>query len=207
VERHHASITNPKQIGALMRAIHGYEGAFVTRCALRFAPLVFVRPGELRRAEWKEIDLDAAEWRIPAHKMKSRQVHIVPLSSQAVEILSELQPLTGRRQYLFPSLRSQSRAMSENTINAALRRLGYSSEEMTGHGFRSTASTLLNEKGWNRDAIERQLAHGERDAVRGAYNRAEHLSERRKMMQAWSDYLEGLRTNAKSKTTRKNREA
>jgi integrase len=196
-EKHYGSVTDPKQIGALMRAIHGYEGAFVTRCALRLAPLVFVRPGELRRAEWAEIDLEEAEWRIPAHKMKSRQVHIVPLSSQAVAILEELQPLTGRGEYLFPSLRSQSRAMSENTINAALRRLGYTREQMTGHGFRSMASTVLNELGWNRDAIERQLAHGERDAVRGAYNRAEHLPERRNMMQAWADYVDGLRVGAK----------
>lgn len=204
-EKHHASITDPKQIGALLRAIDGYQGTFVTRCALRLAPLVFVRPGELRRAEWTEIDLEEAEWRIPAHKMKSRQVHIIPLSSLAVAILKELQPLTGRGQYLFPSLRSHSRAMSENTINAALRRLGYTSEQMTGHGFRSTASTLLNEQGWNRDAIERQLAHGERDAVRGAYNRAEHLDERRKMMQAWSDYLDVLRSGLKRTVTRKNK--
>ena len=204
-EKHHASIIDPKQIGALLRAIDGYEGTFVTRCALRLAPLVFVRPGELRRGEWEEIDLEGAEWRIPAHKMKSRQVHIIPLSFQAVAILEELQPLTGPGQYLFPSLRSRARSMSENTINAALRRLGYTSEQMTGHGFRSTASTLLNEQGWNRDAIERQLAHGERDAVRGAYNRAEHLGERRKMMQAWSDYLDGLRSKAKGKPVRKSR--
>jgi integrase len=158
---------------------------------------VFVRPGELRRANWSEIDLDAAEWRIPAHKMKSRAVHIVPLSKQAVEILRELQPLTGGKQYVFPGVRSPKRPMSENTVLGALRRMGYTTEQMTGHGFRSMASTLLNEQGWHRDAIERQLAHGERDPVRAAYNYAEHLPERRKMMQAWADYLDALRENRK----------
>ncbi|EQD69672.1 phage integrase family protein, partial [mine drainage metagenome] len=132
-------------------------------------------------------------WRIPAHKMKMRAPHIVPLSTQAVAILRELEPLTGRRQYVFPSLHSGTRCMSENTVNVALRRMGYDRTMMTGHGFRSMASTLLNEQGWNRDAIERQLAHAERDAVRAAYNYAEHLPERRRMMQAWSDYLDGLR--------------
>lgn len=191
-EKHHASVTEPKAVGALLRAIHGYQGHNITRCALKLAPLLFVRPGELRRAEWAEIDLVKAEWRIPGDKMKSRVPHVVPLSRQGLEVVRELQPLTGSGRYLFPGLRSVSRPMSENTVNGALRRLGYSKDEMTGHGFRSMASTTLNEQGWNRDAIERQLAHGERDAVRAAYNYAEHLPERRKMMQAWADYLDGL---------------
>jgi integrase len=177
-------VTDPKAVGALLRAVEGYEGAFVTKCALRLAPLVFVRPGELRHAEWSEVDLDAAQWRIPAAKMKMKEQHLVPLSKQALAILRELQPLTGNGRYLFPSIRTGERCMSENTVNAALRRLGYGTDEMTGHGFRSMASTLLNEQGWHRDAIERQLAHAERDTVRAAYNYAEHLPERRKMMQA-----------------------
>lgn len=200
-DRHHASITEPAAIGELLRAIDGYGGSFVTQCALKLAPLVFVRPGELRQAEWDEFDLDAAEWRIPAHKMKSRALHVVPLSVQAVAILRELQPLTGNGfaakpdapRYAFPGERVRTRCMSENTVNAALRRLGYSKDQMTGHGFRSMASTRLNEMGWPRDAIERQLAHAERDAVRAAYNYAEHLPERRRMMQAWADYLDSLR--------------
>ena len=192
---HHASITEPAKIGELLRAIHGFTGGFVTACALKLAPLVFVRPGELRRAEWAEIDLDAAEWRIPGKKMKMGTVHIVPLSPQSVAILRDLQPLTGAGRYVFPSIRDLRTPMSENTVNAALRRLGYEAGEMTGHGFRSMASTLLNEQGWNRDAIERQLAHGERNSIRAAYNYAKYLPERRKMMQAWSDYLDGLRAS------------
>ena len=195
-ERHHPSITDPKAIGALLRAIVGYDGSLVTRCALRLAPLTFVRPGELRRAEWPEFDFDKAEWRIPAERMKMREQHIVPLSTQAVAVLMELQPLTGRNRYVFPGARTNGRPMSENTVNAALRRLGYASDQMTGHGFRSMASTLLNEQGWHRDAIERQLAHAERDNVRAAYNYAEHLPERRRMMQAWSDYLDTLANGA-----------
>jgi integrase len=195
-ERHHASVTDPKEVRPLLLAIDGYNGSHVTRCALRLAPLVFVRPGELRKAEWAEIDLDKAEWRIPAARMKARQPHVVPLSSQAVAILRELQPLTGSGRLAFPGLRSRTRPMSENTINAALRRLGFAKDQMTGHGFRSMASTLLNEQGWNRDAIERQLAHAERNNVRAAYNFAEHLPERRRMMQAWADYLDGLRASA-----------
>ena len=191
-QEHHASITDPQAIGELLRAVQGYSGSLVTRCALQLAPLVFVRPGELRRAEWTEFDLDAAEWRIPAEKMKSRALHIVPLAVQAVAILRELHPLTGRGRYVFPSGRGPSRCMSENGVLSALRRMGYSGEQMTGHGFRSMASTLLNEQGWPRDAIERQLAHGERDKVRAAYNYAEHLPQRRRMMQAWADYLASL---------------
>ena len=193
--KHFASITNPDRIGELLRAIDGYTGYYVTRGALQLAPLVFVRPGELRAAEWAEIDLDKHEWRIPAVRMKMNAPHIVPLSSQAVAILRDLQPLTGNGRLVFPSLRTRERAMSENTVNAALRRLGYDGDTMTGHGFRSMASTLLNEQGWHRDAIERQLAHAERDAIRAAYNYAEHLPERRKMMQAWADYLDGLRAS------------
>jgi integrase len=195
-EKHHASIRDPKAIGALLRAIDGYEGSLVTKCALRLAPLLFVRPGELRKAEWTEFNLDAAEWRIPAERMKMREQHIVPLSTQAVAILRELHALTGARRYVFPGARTNGRPMSENTVNAGLRRLGYAKDEMTGHGFRSIASTLLNEQGWHRDAIERQLAHAERDNVRAAYNFAEHLPERRKMMQAWADYLDGLKAGA-----------
>jgi integrase len=191
-EKHHPSITDPAAVGGLLRAIDSYTGSFVTKCALRLAPLVFVRPGELRHAEWSEINLDAAEWRIPAEKMKMRAVHIVPLSTQAISILTELKPLTGDGKYVFPGARSAKRPMSENTVNGSLRRLGYGSDEMTGHGFRSIASTLLNEQGWNRDAIERQLAHAERDSIRAAYNYAEHLPERKKMMQAWANYLDSL---------------
>ena len=191
-QEHHASITDPKAIGGLLRAMQGYSGSLMTRCALQLAPLLFVRPGELRRAEWTEIDFDAAEWRIPAEKMKSRAVHIVPLSVQALAVLRELQPLTGAGRYVFPGGRSPKRPMSENAVLAALRRMGYPGEQMTGHGFRSMASTLLNEQGWHKDAIERQLAHGERDKVRGAYNYAEHLPERRRMMQTWADYLDRL---------------
>jgi integrase len=194
--KHHASITDVKAIGALLRAIDGYQGYFVTRCALRLAPLVFVRPGELRAAEWQEFNLDSAEWRIFASRTKMRTTHLVPLSRQAVAILQELYPLTGRGKYLFPSLHTGERPLSENTINAALRRLGYDKSEMTGHGFRSMASTLLNEQGWHHDAIERQLAHIERNAVRGAYNYAEHLPERRRMLQSWADFLDGLRGGA-----------
>lgn len=193
--KHHPSITDAKAVGELLRAIKGYQGSLVTKCALQLAPLVFVRPGELRKAEWSEFDLNAAEWRIPATRMKMREQHIVPLPMQALTILRELKPLTGSGRYVFPGARSNGRPMSENTVNAALRRLGYSSEQMTGHGFRSMASTLLNEQGWHRDAIERQLAHAERNAVRAAYNYAEHLPECRRMMQAWANYLERLEGN------------
>jgi integrase len=195
-QKHHASITDTKKIGELLRAMDGYQGTLTARCALSLAPLVFVRPGELRAAEWQEIDFDKAEWRIPGEKMKMGAVHIVPLSRQVVAILEEIKPLTGDGRYVFPSERSKDRPISENTVNAALRRMGYSKAEMTGHGFRSMASTLLNEQGWHRDAIERQLAHAERDNVRAAYNYAEHLPERRRMMQAWSDYLDGLKKGA-----------
>ena len=195
---HFATITDPVEIGRLLRAIDGYRGSHITRQALRLAPLVFVRPGELRRAEWSEIDLDRAEWRIPAEKMKLRRTHLVPLSTQAIAILEELHPLTGSGKYLFPGRRSRLRPMSDNTINAALRNLGYTKVDMTGHGFKSMASTLLNEQGWHPDAIERQLAHGERNSVRAAYNYAEHLDERRRMMQAWADFLFVLNNGEKN---------
>jgi integrase len=196
ITKNHAAITEPKAIGQLLRAIDGYAGQPVTHAALKLAPLVFVRPGELRQAEWSEINLDAAEWRIPAQRMKMRELHIVPLSRQAVDILNELRPLTGRGRYVFPSVRTGDRPISENTINAALRRLGYSNDEMTGHGFRAMASTCLNEQGWHPDVIELQLAHAERNKVRAAYNRAARLADRRKMMQSWANYLDALRAGA-----------
>jgi integrase len=190
---HHASLTDPKKVGALLRAIDGFDGHPATLAALKLAALTFVRPGELRAAEWSEFDLPNAEWRIPASRMKMSEQHIVPLSTQALTILRELHAYTGDGKYLFPSMRTRERCMSNNTVNAALRRLGYSSEEQTGHGFRSMASTLLNEQGFPPDVIELQLAHAERNKVRAAYNKAQRLTERRKMMQAWADYLDGLR--------------
>jgi integrase len=193
-ETHHASITDPKKIRDLLLALDGYDGSFVTKTALKLAPLLFVRPGELRHAEWSEINFDAAEWRIAAGKMKMKAVHLVPLSTQAIAILRELEPHTGDGRYVFPGVRSYARPMSENTVNAALRRLGYEKNEMTGHGFRSMASTILHEQGWPHEAIERQLAHAERNKVSAAYNYAEHLPKRREMMQAWSDYLDRLKT-------------
>jgi integrase len=191
--KHHAAITDPVQFATLLRALDAYHGGFVVRCAIRLLPLVFVRPGELQWATWSEFDLDGAEWRIPAERMKMREYHIVPLSRQAVAILRELHPVSGPQGYVFPQARNASRPISENTLNVALRGLGYTKEQQTAHGFRRTASTLLNEQGWNRDAIERQLAHGERDPVRGTYNAAQYLPERRRMMQTWSNYLDGLK--------------
>jgi integrase len=191
-----ASIIDPKGVGGLLRAIDDYKGSIVTQCALQLGTLTFVRPGELRHAEWNEINLEAAEWRIPAEKMKMKSPHIVPLSKQAVSILKKIQPLTGQAKYVFPSERTYSRPMSENTVNAALRRMGYTKDELTGHGFRSMASTLLHEQGWKSEIIERQLAHQERNKVKAAYNHAEHLPERKKMMQAWADYLDALKKGA-----------
>lgn len=188
-----ATITEPKKIGELLRAIDGYEGTPVAKCALKLAPFVFVRPGELRHAEWSEIDLDSAEWRIPAEKMKMKDPHIVPLSSQAIEVLTEILPITGKGRYVFPSVRTNARPMSENTVLAALRRMGFAKEEMSGHGFRAMASTVLHEQGWPSDVIERQLAHAERNSIKAAYNHAQHLPERRKMLQSWADYLDKLR--------------
>jgi integrase len=193
----YAAITDPAKVGQLMRAIASYDGQRTTHAALRLAAYLFVRPGELRGAEWQEIDLENSEWRVPAERMKMREQHIVPLPQQAVAILKELHGLTGGGRYVFPAIGPQARPMSENTLGAALRRLGYSSEEMTAHGFRTLASTLLNEQGWHPDLIELQLAHKERNKVRAAYNRAQRLAERRRMMQAWADYLDGLRAGAK----------
>lgn len=195
--KHHASITDPKKNGPLLRAIDAFSGTLVVHCALKFAPLVFVRPGELRHAEWSEVDLDGCEWRIPPEKMKGNSPHIVPLSKQAVMVLREVYELTGASGYVFPSVRTVTRPMSENTVNVALRRIGYDKSEMSGHGFRSMASTLLNEHGWHKDAIERQLAHTPKDKVRASYNYAEHLPERKRMMQAWADYLDSLKDGGK----------
>jgi integrase len=194
-EGHLAAITTPKEVGELLRAIDVYSGSNVVRFALKLAPYVFVRPGELRQAEWSEIDWDKNEWHIPERKMKARQKHIVPLSRQALEILMEIYPLTGRGPFVFPSVRSATRPLSNVALLAALRRMGYEQGTVTVHGFRSTASTLLNEMGQNRDWIERQLAHGERDGVRASYNYADYLPQRRVMMQLWADYLDQLRTS------------
>ncbi|WP_020481974.1 tyrosine-type recombinase/integrase [Methylomonas sp. MK1] len=195
--KHHAAITDPVQIGALLRACEDYTGQFATRCALRLSFLVMLRPGEVRKAEWSEIDLDRAEWRIPAAKMKMREEHIIPLSRQAIAILEEIKPLTSNSRFVFPSVRSNARSMSENTITGALRRLGYTGAEMTAHGFRGMASTRLNEAHlFHPDAIERQLAHGEQNSVRAAYNRAQYLPERVKMLQWWADYLDSLKEGA-----------
>jgi integrase len=201
-----AAITEPRKVGELLRAIDGYRGQPSTEFALRLAPHVFVRPGELRGARWDEFEFDPVapapgekekitdpQWRIPAARMKQGEQHIVPLSRQAVAILRGLYPLSGPDGFLFPSVRNSSRCMSENTINAALRGMGFTQEEMTGHGFRHMASTLLHERGYRTEWIERQLSHGDRNRVRAAYNFAEHLPERRKMMQEWSDYLDALR--------------
>lgn len=191
---HLPAITDPKAIGGLLRSLDGYTGFFVTKCALRLAPLVFVRPGELRKAEWSEIDLDNAEWNIPAARMKMREPHLVPLSRQAVEILRELHAVTGRGRYVFPGARTNGRPMSDNAVLAAMRRMGIPKEEMTGHGFRAMARTVLDEVlGFRPDWIEHQLAHAVRDPNGRAYNRTAHLTKRREMMQAWADYLDALK--------------
>jgi integrase len=193
-QRHLAAITEPQAIGPLLRAMDAYTGTLVTKCALRLAPLVFVRPGELRQAEWAEIDLDAATWEIPAERMKMKLPHIVPLATQAVDILRELHPLTGGRRYVFPSARTYDRPMSNNAILSALRRMGFDKDEMSGHGFRAMARTVLDEVlGFRPDWIEHQLAHAVRDPNGRAYNRTAHLKQRREMMQAWADYLDALK--------------
>jgi integrase len=192
-EKHLASITDPKQFGEFLRAIDAYSGSHTVRTALRLAPLVFVRPTELRAAEWSEFNFDTQEWRIPAARMKMRVPHIVPLSTQAIALLRDIQPATGDGKYVFPSPRSRTRPLSNVALLAALRRMGYEQGTATVHGFRSTASTLLNEQGWNRDWIEKQLAHGERDGVRAAYNYAAYLPQRKVMMQEWANYLDELR--------------
>ena len=189
VTRNRAALTDPAAVSGLLRAIDGYPGAPVTRLALQFLALTFVRPGELRGAEWGEFDGDA--WRIPGQRMKMRAPHLVPLSRQAQAILGELRQLTGTGRYVFAS--TSGSVLSENTLNAALRRMGYDKDTMTAHGFRALASSLLHEQGFPPMVIERQLAHAERNKVAGAYNRADLLPERRRMMQAWADYLDGLR--------------
>lgn len=191
---HYGAVTEPAKAGELLRSIDGYQGSGITKLALQLAPHVFVRPGELRHAEWCDIDLEQALWIIPAAKTKMRKAHHVPLSRQSVAILKEVFSVTGPTGYAFPSIRSRKRPMSDNTLNAALRRLGYTTDEMTAHGFRAMASTLLNESGkWSPDAIERALAHGDSDKVRAAYRRGAHWKERVEMAQWWSDHLNQLR--------------
>jgi integrase len=194
----YAAITDPKQVGQLMRSIHAYEGHPTVRAALQLSPLVFVRPGELRAAEWREMDLDAGEWRIPGPRMKMKVEHLVPLSRQAVRILREVQPVSGHGRYVFPSIRTGERCMSENTVNAALRGMGYAKEVMTAHGFRAMARTIMDEVlGERPDLIEHQLAHAVKDPNGRAYNRTAHLPARREMMQRWADYLAELAQGAK----------
>lgn len=196
---HYGAILEPSRVGDLLRAIDGYDGQPISKLAMQIAPHVFVRPGELRHATWEEVDFENALWTIPAAKTKMRKDHLVPLSRQVLAMLKQVHALTGPKGYLFPSIRSRARPMSDNTINAGLRRLGYSTDEMTAHGFRSTASTLLNESGkWHPDAIERALAHGDSDRVRAAYHRGAHWNERVAMSQWWSDYLDNLRSASKS---------
>jgi integrase len=192
--RHRSALTDPEQVGALMRAIWGFDGQPTTRLALQLLAMTALRPGELRMAEWEEIDTESSIWTVPAHRAKMRRPHMVPLSDQALGALQELRELTGWGQFLFPSIRSSKRCMSENTLNAALRRMGYSGDEMTAHGFRATFSTLANESGlWHVDAIERALAHVERNEVRKAYARGEHWEERVRLAAWWSTFLDELR--------------
>ena len=202
--KHYGAIVDAKRAGELLRAIDTYEGQAVTMIALQLSPHLFVRPGELRHADWSEIDLEAALWTIPAEKMKMKKAHVVPLSRQAVALFQRLHAITGPKGYAFPSIRTSARPMSENTVNAGLRRLGFAGDEMTAHGFRAMASTLLNEARdpkskkhlWKADAIERALAHGDSDAVRASYHRGEHWDERVEMAQWWSDHLDMLRSGA-----------
>jgi integrase len=194
---HFASVTEPKQVAEVLRALDGYEGTLPVRCALRLAPLVFARPGELRHAQWEDINLENAEWRY--YVIKTKTHHIVPLSTQAVDILQELKPLTGNGRYVFPSSRNPrgDKSMSDNAILAAMRRIGIDKEEMSGHGFREMARTILDEVlGFRPDYIEHQLAHAVRDPNEHAYNRTALLPERRKMMQEWVDYLDKLKAGA-----------
>jgi len=200
VTTHHASITDPRKMGELLRKIDDFSGTFPVKSALQLAPLLFVRPGELRRAEWKDINFDTKQWVIPKETMKKvgkeRREHVVPLSTQAVEVLKKLREYTGGGRYLFST---RDKPMSENSVNKALRSLGYSGKELVGHGFRTTASTTLHEQGYLSDAIERQLAHVEGNDVKRTYNKALHITERTKMMQAWSDYLYGLKADKSDK--------
>lgn len=193
--RHYAAILEPEKLGQLLRAIDDFECYPVTKLALKIAPHIFVRPGELRHGDWSEIDWEKAVWTIPAGKMKARRTHAVPLSRQVLELFRELQSVTIGTGYMFPAFHTWKRPMSENTINASFRRMGFTKDEMTAHGFRSTASTLLNESGlWHPDAIERALAHGDSNAIRGTYNRGQYWDERVRMAQWWSDYLDELKT-------------
>ncbi|SFR94399.1 Integrase [Dyella sp. OK004] len=210
---HFPTLTEPSDIGGLLRAIDGYRGTHITRYALKLSPLVFTRPGELRYAEWREIDLAHGVWTVPGMRLKMRKAkkakaepHVVPLSKQATQLLKELHELTGAGRYLFPGERSSDRPMSENTVNAALHALGYKGQ-IVAHGFRHMASTALNEAGWDKDAIERQLAHKDRNRIRGIYNKAQYITERRQMMQAWSDYLDRLRLGDGSAEMRRMRES
>jgi integrase len=211
--RHMPAITDPKRVGELLRAIESYKGMPITRAALQLAPLVFVRPGELRKAEWVEFDLDVAQWRIPAERMKrtkqeklSGAAHVVPLSRQAMAIVRDLHPLTGHGRYLFPSPRTGERPMSDNGVLSALRRMGFPGDEMTGHGFRAMARTLLAERlNVDEAVIEAQLAHAVRDSLGRAYNRTGFLEQRRRMLQTWADYLDKLRDDAEVIPIKRNR--
>ncbi len=192
-----AAITDPKKVAELLRSIDSYSGTLPVKCAFRLAPLVFLRPGELRQAEWSEFDLARAEWNIPAGRMKMREPHLVPLSNQALAILEEIRPLTGHGRYVFPGARSNGRPMSDNAILSALRRMGFAKEEMSGHGFRAMARTILDEVlGVRPDYIEHQLAHAVKDPNGRSYNRTAYLIERRKMMQLWADYLDKIKAGA-----------
>jgi len=202
-KKNFAAIKDKGELASLLIAIDNYKGTFIVRSALQLSPLVMLRPGELRKAEWKEIDLDNATWTIPVRRMKASKAtkeenqttHIVPLSKQAIKILKDIQPLTGRYQHVFTGARSRSRPLSDNAVRTALRTMGFTNEQMTVHGFRGTASTMLNEMGFNSDAIETQLAHKDSNAIRAAYNHALYLDERKKMLQSWADYLDELKAD------------
>ncbi len=194
--KHYAVFHDPKDIGKLLRDIDRYSGRFVTACALKLLPLLFLRRSELITGEWSEINFDTAEWRVSGERMKMKRLHLVPLSRQAIAVLRDLHKLTSRGRYLFPNVHRADRPIGKSTLLAVLRRIGYGPDAMTLHGFRSMASTVLNERHWHRDAIERQLGHVEGNAVRAAYHHSEYLDERKKMMQAWADYLDELKSGA-----------
>jgi integrase len=200
--KHRPALTEPKDVAQLLKDIYSYEGTFIVQQALRLSPLLFQRPGEIRTMLWQDLDFNSKEWRYEVSKTKVQ--HIVPLSDQAIEILTTVQQVTGDNHFVFPSVRNNGRPMSDGTIGKALKTMGYSSESMCPHGFRTTASTLLNEQGWSPDAIERQLSHMPKDQVRAAYNRAQYLDERRKLMQSWADYLDGLKAGAQVIPFRRN---
>jgi len=193
IRKNYAFPTDPQEIGGLLRAIEGYKGEYSTRCALKILPMIFVRSGELRHAEWCEVNLDTGRWIIPKGKMKSKRDHVVPLAQQVIHIISDLQNFTQNGKYLFPSIASRNRAMSGNTLNTALKRMGYTSNEIVPHGFRHMASTLLHEQGFNTDWIEMQLAHVD-GSTRGVYNKAQYINERTAMMQQWANYLDSLKS-------------